>query len=109
MHLINASNAFSNSVRKLSSRISADAFIFLYTIGIITLHASGIIASSALNVSNNEACALSAPLASGDALNKAKGFLEKLPDDTVQSSAFFNMPGAPNAYSGVQIITASAF
>src|SRR4029079_12658286 len=67
---------------------------------------SGIFALIAFKVSKKAACALSPPVA---AVISATGLSGKaVEDDTVQSNAFFNAPGTPNAYSGITKKTPSA-
>jgi len=67
---------------------------------------SGIFELIAFNVSKNAAWALSPPVA---AVISATGLSGKAVDEeTVQSNAFFNAPGTPNAYSGITKKTPSA-
>lgn len=49
-----------------------------------------------------------ASVARGDALTSAIGLSISSPLPTIQSNAFFNTPGTPCAYSGLEISTASA-
>jgi hypothetical protein len=49
-----------------------------------------------------------ASVARGDVFTSAIGFAISSPLPTIQSSAFFNTPGTPCAYSGLEISTASA-
>ena len=69
---------------------------------------SGTTTPKAVSVSRSEAWALSPPAYNGEALSAATGFSFKSPVETVQSRAFFKDPGAPKAYSGVQMSTPSA-
>src|SRR5437762_3287725 len=59
----------------------------------------GIFVPRADKVSDKAACALSPDDA---AVINATGLSLKAVEDTVQSSAFFNAPGTPKAYSGIQ-------
>ena len=70
--------------------------------------AVSILVRRAVSVSNNEASALSPPEYIGGALMATTGFSFNSPEETTQSNAFFNTPGTPKAYSGVENITASA-
>ncbi len=60
---------------------------------------------SAVSVSRSEAWALSPPVA---AVIRATGLYTSSPVATVHSSAFFNTPGTPNAYSGLHSSMPSA-
>ncbi len=64
-----------------------------------------IFASIISSVPKSELCAFSPD---NEAVISATGFLENSIDETVQSIAFFNVPGTPIAYSGVQINIPSA-
>ncbi len=61
-----------------------------------------------ISVSRSDACALSLPVHNGEALIVATSLPENSPEDTVQSSALFRVPGIPKAYSGVLMSTPSA-
>lgn len=69
---------------------------------------SGIVALIIPRVSKRDLIASSPPVGRGDALITAVGLLINSPEETIQSSAFFNTPGTPFAYSEVLMITLSA-
>ena len=62
------------------------------------------VADMTVSVSTNE---LQACVARAEVLTRAIGFRMSSPLPTTQSRAFFNAPGAPCAYSGAEIRTAS--
>src|SRR5215831_7708536 len=80
-------------------------FTFVFANEITTCELSGISHSITLSVSIKLACPLKP---CEDAVINATGLCEKAIEETVQSIAFFNVPGTPIAYSGVQMSTPSA-
>ncbi len=87
------------------SVIMPDALILILILGMEREDWSFLFVPKAVNVRRREASAFSPPLFNGDALIADIGFSLNSPVETVQSSAFFSVPGTPYAYSGVQIIT----
>src|SRR5690348_11590985 len=82
------------------------SFILARTKDIKAVDDVGTLAESAERTRSMAACPFSPD---EDAVINATGLLTSSPEPTVQSSAFFNDPGIPKAYSGVQIKTPSAF
>lgn len=102
---LNACSRSCTAVSVAASIIWCCALIFGLANDMRRLVAGVTRASITVSVSSSERCAFSP---SDDAVISATGLLENSQDDTVQSIAFFNVPGTPIAYSGVQISMPSA-
>ena len=84
------------------------SFILLLMVPIVKVAFWGVLVPKAESVNNNDANALSPPICMGDTLIAATGLSFNSPEETSQSKAFFNTPGIPKAYSGVENIMPSA-
>lgn len=102
--VISESITFLISVNVNASTILSP-FTFARTCEINSRESSGVSASRIRKVSTRESCAFCPDV---DAVIKATGLCESSMDETVQSIIFFNVPGTPIAYSGVQIKIPSA-